>query len=118
MRNRQRVPSASEKCIIKLLGYSVEEAYCSLGFDFARVGSSRSDREELPADEGFHIRRGSFSYGKEETADVDSAGIVQLIEVFSWPVAFRVYSSARNCLTEIIQNKASPYFLYDIVIFF
>ena len=118
MRNRQMVSSASEKCIIQLLGYSVEEAYCRLEFDFARVGSSRSDREELPADEGFHIRRGSFSYGKEETADVDSAGIVQLIEVLSWPVAFRVYSSDRNCLTEIIQNKASPYFLYDIVIFF
>ena len=118
MQNKQVLSSAEIWCIIYLLGYSVEEAYCRLEFDFARVGSSRSDRKELPADEEFHIRRGSFSYGKEETADVDSAGIVQLIEVFSWPVAFRVYSSDRNCLTEIIQNKASPYFLYDIVIFF
>ena len=77
MRNRQMVSSASEKCIIQLLGYSVEEAYCRLEFDFARVGSSRSDRKELPADEGFHIRRGSISYGKELTANVNGEGKVQ-----------------------------------------
>ena len=107
--------SAMNMCIIQLLGYSVEEAYCSLGFDFARVCSSRSDREELPADEEFHIRRGSFSYRKEETADVNSAGKVQLIVIFSWPAAYLSHSSGGDCLTEIIQNKASPYFLLDIV---
>ena len=85
--NKQVIPSAEIMCIIQLLGYSVEEAYCRLEFDFARVGSSRSDREELPADEGFHIRRGSFSYGKEETANVNSAGKVQLITMFSYPNA-------------------------------
>ena len=77
--NKQMLSSAKKPCIIQLLGYSVEEAYCSLGFDFARVCSSRSDREELPTDEEFHIRRGSFSYGKEETANVNSVGKVQLI---------------------------------------
>ena len=79
--NKQMLSSAKKPCIIQLLGYSVEEAYCSLGFDFARVCSSRSDREELPTDEGFHIRRGSFSYGKEETANVNCAGKVQLITI-------------------------------------
>ena len=63
IRNKQMLSSAMEMCIIQLLGYSVEEAYCRLEFDFARVGSSRSDRKEFPADEQFHIRRGSFSYG-------------------------------------------------------
>ena len=110
--------SAMNRCIIQLLGYSVEEAYCRLEFDFARVGSSRSDREELSADEKFNIRRGSFSYGKEETADMDGAGIVQLIVVFSWPAAYLSHSSGRDCLTEIIQNKTRPYFLFDIVKFF
>ena len=37
IRNRQMFPSASKKCTIQLLGYSVEEAYCRLEFDFARV---------------------------------------------------------------------------------
>ena len=117
IRNKQMLSSAKKMCIIKLLGYSVEEAYCRLEFDFARVGSSRSDRKELPADEEFHIRRGSFSYGKEKTADVDGTGIVQLIEVLSWPVVYLSHSSGSDCLTEIVQNKASPYFLFDIVKF-
>ena len=37
IRNRQMFPSVSKKCTIQLLGYSVEEAYCRLEFDFARV---------------------------------------------------------------------------------
>lgn len=37
IRNKQMVTSAQKRCIIKLLGYSVEEAYCRLEFDFARV---------------------------------------------------------------------------------
>ena len=37
IQKRQMLSSASEKCIIQLLGYSVEEAYCRLEFDFARV---------------------------------------------------------------------------------
>ena len=86
IRNKQMLLSAMNMCIIQLFGYSVEEAYCRLEFDFARVGSSRSDRKELPADEEFHIRRGSFSYGKEKTADVDGTGIVQLIGMFSFPI--------------------------------
>ena len=70
-----------------MLGYSVEEAYCSLGFDFARVGSTRSDREEFPTDEVFHIRRGSFSYGKEEPVDMNGTRIVQLIGILAVGVA-------------------------------
>ena len=80
------ISSVAKPCIIKLLGYSVEEAYCSLGFDFARVCSSRSDREELPTDEGFHIRRGSFSYSKEIPTDMNGASIVYLIYVFSFSI--------------------------------
>ena len=34
--NKQMLPSAGKTCII-LSGYSVEEAYCGLAFDFARV---------------------------------------------------------------------------------
>ena len=79
MQNKQVLSSAEIWYIIHLLGYSVEEAYCRLEFDFARVGSSRSDRKELATDEKFDIRRGSFSYGKEETANVNSVGKVQLI---------------------------------------
>ena len=37
IRNKQMLTSAANKCIIQLLGYSVEEAYCRLEFDFARV---------------------------------------------------------------------------------
>ena len=37
IRNKQILLSAINMCIIKLLGYSVEEAYCRLEFDFARV---------------------------------------------------------------------------------
>ena len=37
IRNKQILLSAMNMCIIKLLGYSVEEAYCRLEFDFARV---------------------------------------------------------------------------------
>ena len=37
IRNKQMLSSAMKMCIIKLLGYSVEEAYCRLEFDFARV---------------------------------------------------------------------------------
>ena len=37
IQKRQMHSSVSEKCIIQLLGYSVEEAYCRLEFDFARV---------------------------------------------------------------------------------
>ena len=87
-----------------MLGYSVEEAYCRLEFDFARVWSSRSDRNELPADEEFHIRRGSFSYGKEETADVDSAGIVQLKGMFSSSITLPHNRSGSDCLTKIVEN--------------
>ena len=81
------VSSAEKSCIIIVLGYSVEEAYCSLGFDFARVCSSRSNREKLPTDEEFHIRRGFFSYRKKEPANVDSTGKVQLIGMFSFSIA-------------------------------
>ena len=35
--NKQVLSSAEIWCIIYLLGYSVEEAYCRLEFDFARV---------------------------------------------------------------------------------
>ena len=34
---KQVMSSAEESCIITVLGYSVEEAYCRLDFDFARV---------------------------------------------------------------------------------
>ena len=37
IRNKQMLSSAMKMCIIQLLGYSVEEAYCRLEFDFARV---------------------------------------------------------------------------------
>ena len=37
MQNKQVLSSAEIWCIIHLLGYSVEEAYCRLEFDFARV---------------------------------------------------------------------------------
>jgi len=70
------VSSAEKSYIIIMLGYSVEEAYCSLGFDFARVCSSRSDREKLPTDEEYHIRRSFFSYGKKKSADVNSACVI------------------------------------------
>ena len=56
------IPSCRKKIIITLLGYSIEEAYCRLELDFARVGSSRPDREKLTTDEGFNIRRGFFLY--------------------------------------------------------
>ena len=62
--------TVAKESIIKTLSYPVEEAYCRPESDFARVVSSGSDREEFSPDEGFHIRRGSFSYGKEETANV------------------------------------------------
>ena len=113
--NKQMLSSAKKPCIIQLLGYSVEEAYCSLGFDFARVCSSRSDREELPTDEGFHIRRGSFSYGKEETANVNSAGKVQLITMFSYPIALAHNGFCSDCFAEVVENQTSPYFLPDII---
>ena len=77
--NKQVISSAEVSCIITVLGYSVEEAYCRLDFDFARVRASRSDREKLPADEEFHIRRGFFSYSQEKTTNVNSSGIVKLI---------------------------------------
>ena len=77
--NKQMLSSAINMCIIQLLSYSVEEAYCSLGFDFARVCSSRSDREKLPTDEEYHIRRSFFSYGKKKSANVNSACVIQLI---------------------------------------
>ena len=115
IRNRQMFPSVSKKCTIQLLGYSVEEAYCRLEFDFARVGSSRSDRKELPADEGFHIRRGSFSYGKEITANVNGAGKVQLIIMFSFPIALSNKRSGSNRFTKVVENQTSPYFLPDII---
>ena len=107
--------SAKKPCIIQLLGYSVEEAYCRLGFDFARVCSSRSDREELPTDEGFHIRRGSFSYGKEETANVNCAGKVQLITMFSYPIALAHNGLCSDCFAKVVENQTSPYFLPDII---
>ena len=110
--------SVANGCIIQLLGYSVEEAYCRLEFDFARVGSSRSDRKELPADEGFQIRRGSFSYGKEETADVNSTGIVQLIGMFSFAITLPHNCSGSDCFTKVVENQASPNFLFDIICFF
>ena len=110
--------SVANGCIIQLLGYSVEEAYCRLEFDFARVGSSRSDRKELPADEGFQIRRGSFSHGKEETADVNSTGIVQLIGMFSFAITLPHNCSGSDCFTKVVENQASPYFLPDVVTFF
>ena len=118
IRNRQMFPSVSKKCTIQLLGYSVEEAYCRLEFDFARVGSSRSDRKELPADEGFHIRRGSFSYGKEITANVNGAGKVQLIIMFSFPIALSNKRSGSNRFTKVVENQTSPDFLLDVVTFF
>ena len=123
--NKQMLSSAKKPCIIQLLGYSVEEAYCSLGFDFARVCSSRSDREELPTarsdreelptDEGFHIRRGSFSYGKEETANVNSVGKVQLITMFSYPIALPQNGFCSDCFAKVVENQTSPYFLPDII---
>ena len=113
--NKQMLSSAKKPCIIQLLGYSVEEAYCSLGFDFARVCSSRSDREELPTDEGFHIRRGSFSYGKEETANVNCAGKVQLITMFSYPIVLAHNGFCSDCFAEVVENQTSPYFLPDII---
>ena len=116
--NKQMLSSAINMCIIQLLSYSVEEAYCSLGFDFARVGSSRSDRKELPADEGFHIRRGSFSYGKEITANVNGAGKVQLIIMFSFPIALSNKRSGSNRFTKVVENQTSPDFLLDVVTFF
>ena len=117
IRNRQMFPSVSKKCTIQLLGYSVEEAYCRLEFDFARVRSSRSDRKELPADEGFHIRRGSFSYGKKKTANVNSAGKVQLIIMFSFPIALSNKRSSSNRFAKVIENQTSPDFLLDVVTF-
>ena len=116
--NKQMLSSAINMCIIQLLSYSVEEAYCSLGFDFARVCSSRSDREELPTDEGFHIRRGSFSYGKEETANVNCAGKVQLITMFSYPIVLAHNGFCSDCFAEVVENQTSPYFLPDIIWFF
>ena len=113
--NKQMLSSAKKPCIIQLLGYSVEEAYCSLGFDFARVCSSRSDREELPTDEGFHIRRDSFSYGKEETANVNSVGKVQLITMFSYPIALPQNGFCSDCFAKVVENQTSPYFLPDII---
>ena len=110
--------SAMNMCIIEMLGYSVEEAYCRLEFDFARVGSSRSDRKELPADEEFHIRRGSFSYGKKKTANVNSAGKVQLIIMFSFPIALSNKRSGSNRFTKVVENQTSPDFLLDVVTFF
>ena len=107
--------SAANGCIILLLGYSVEEAYCRLGFDFARVCSSRSDREKLPPNEEFHIRRGFFLYGKKEPANVNGTSIVQLIGMFSLTIALMHYCSGSNCLTEVVENQASPYFLHDII---
>lgn len=68
-----------------MLGYSVEEVYCRLEFDFARVGSSRPDREKLPTDKGFNIRRGFFSYREKVSAYVDGSSIVQLMpEPLMW----------------------------------
>ena len=113
--NKQMLSSAINMCIIQLLSYSVEEAYCSLGFDFARVGSSRSDREKLPTDEEFHIRWGFFSYGKKETADMNSAGIVQLIGMLSFSFGLAHNRSGSNCFAEVVKNQASPYFLLDII---
>ena len=46
-------PSAALLCIITVLGYSVEEAYGSPGFDFATVGTPGSDRKKLLTDEVF-----------------------------------------------------------------
>ena len=116
--NKQMLSSAINMCIIQLLSYSVEEAYCSLGFDFARVCSSRSDRKELPTDEGFHIRRGFFSYGKEVSANMNSTGIVQLISVLSFLLTVPRDSSCSDCLTEVVENQPSPDFLFDIIWFF
>ena len=73
--NKQMLPSVRKTCII-LSGYSVEEAYCRLGFDFARVGSSRPDGKKLPADEVFHIRRSFFMQGEEIAADMNRAGVI------------------------------------------
>ena len=118
MENKQMVTSAQKRCIIQLLGYSVEEAYCSLGFDFARVCSSRSNREKLPTDEEFHIRRGFFSYGKKKAANVNSPSKVQLIDMLSLPTALMQECSGSNCLTEVIENQSSPYFLPNIICLF
>ena len=118
IRNRQMFPSVSKKCTIQLLGYSVEEAYCRLEFDFARVGSSRSDRKELPTDEEFHIRRGSFSYRKKETADMDSASLVHLIGMFSFSNTLPHNCSGSDCFTKVVENQPRPNFLFDIVWFF
>ena len=96
--------SVANGCIIQLLGYSVEEAYCGLEFDFARVVSSRSDREKLSTDEGFNIRRSFFSYGKKEAANVNSTSKVQLIGMFSLPIALMHYCSGSDCLTEVVEN--------------
>ena len=109
------IPSAEIMCIINVLGYSVEEAYCRLEFDFARVGSSRSDRKELATDEKFDIRRGSFSYGKEETANVNCTGKVQLITMFSYPIALAHNGFCSDCFAEVVENQTSPYFLPDII---
>ena len=86
-----------------------------MGVDFARVCSSRSDREKLPTDEEFHIRRGFFSYGKKESANVNSTSKVQLIGMLSLPTALTQYCSGSNRLTEVIENQTSPYFLLDII---
>ena len=118
IRNKQMLSSAKKMCIIKLLGYSVEEAYCRLEFDFARVGSSRSDRKELATDEKFDIRRGSFSYGKEEPTDMNGTGIVQLIKMFSFPVTLSHNCSDSNRFTKVVENQTRPDFLLDIVCFF
>ena len=118
IRNRQMFPSVSKKCTMQLLGYSVEEAYCRLEFDFARVGSSRSDRKELPTDEGFYIRRGSFSYGKKEPADMNGASIVQLIRMLLFPIASPNNRSDSDRFTKVIENQASPNLLLDVVTFF
>ena len=96
--------SAAKKCIIRTLGYSVEEAYCRPESDFARVVSSGSDREEFSPDEGFHIRQGSFSYGQKEPAYMDGMCVVQLIRMFSFPLGLLHNSMGDNCFTEVIQN--------------
>ena len=87
---------------MRLLGYSIEEAYCRLELDFARVGSSRSNREKLPTDEEFHIRRGFFSHREEIPTNKNRMSIIQLIYEFSLSNTLPNNRSGCNCLTEII----------------
>ena len=106
-RNKQMLPSAGKTCII-LSGYSVEEAYCGLAFDFARVGSTRSDREEFPTDEVFHIRRGFFMQREEIAANMNRAGVIQLIGELSFALGLPHERSCSNCFAEIVEDHAGP----------